>query len=49
MSRNHHIDVLDPQASPAITVESGAELRVETWDAFDGEVGIPDMPYLLYK
>ena len=37
LGRNHHIYVLEPQAVPAITIESGEELMVETWDAFLGE------------
>ena len=28
--------VLEPQARPAITIDSGEELMVETWDAFEG-------------
>jgi len=36
LGREHHIYILDPQASPAITIESGEELMVETWDAFEG-------------
>lgn len=36
LSRDHHIYYLDPAAPPAITIESGDELMVETWDAFEG-------------
>jgi amidase len=36
LSREQHIYFLDPQAPPAITIESGEELLVETWDAFEG-------------
>src|SRR5439155_14126453 len=36
LSRDHHIYVLDPAATPAITIDSGEELIVETWDAFEG-------------
>ena len=36
LSRDHHIYVLDPTTAPAITIESGEELIVETWDAFEG-------------
>ena len=36
LSRDHHIYVLDPEAEPAITIDSGEELMVETWDAFEG-------------
>ena len=37
LSRDHHVFMLEPQNPPAITVESGEELLVETWDAFLGE------------
>ena len=36
LGREHHIYVLDAKASPAITIDSGEELMVETWDAFEG-------------
>ena len=36
LSREHHIYVLEPEAQPAIIVDSGEELMVETWDAFEG-------------
>lgn len=36
LSREHHIYVLEPEAQPAITIDSGEELMVETWDAFEG-------------
>jgi amidase len=36
LSRDHHIYFLDPEAPPAITIDSGDELMVETWDAFEG-------------
>lgn len=36
LSRDHHVYFLDPEAAPAITIESGDELEVETWDAFEG-------------
>ena len=36
LSRDHHIYYLDPEAPPAIEIESGEELMVETWDAFEG-------------
>jgi amidase len=36
LSRDQHIYFLDPAAPPAITIESGDELLVETWDAFEG-------------
>lgn len=36
LGREHHIYVLDPANEPAMNVESGEELMVETWDAFEG-------------
>lgn len=36
LSRDQHIYVLDPAHSPAIVIDSGEELMVETWDAFEG-------------
>jgi amidase len=36
LSRDHHIYFLDPDVPPAITIDSGDELLVETWDAFEG-------------
>ena len=36
LSRDNHVFALDPRAQPAITVSSGEELVVETWDAFLG-------------
>ena len=36
LGREHHVYFLDPEAAPAITIESGDELEVETWDAFEG-------------
>ncbi len=36
LSRDRHIYVLDPAGAPAITIVSGEELMVETWDAFEG-------------
>ena len=37
ISRDNHIYMLEPEASPAIVIDSGDELMVETWDAFEGE------------
>ena len=37
LSRDKHVFVLDPHAAPAVTIDSGEELMVETWDAFEGE------------
>ena len=42
IGREHHIYVLDPGNDPAITVDSGEEVMVETWDAFEG-VRDPDV------
>ena len=42
IGRENHIYVLDPGNDPAITVDSGEELMVETWDAFEG-VRDPDV------
>jgi amidase len=36
LSRDHHVYYLDPAAPPAITIDSGDEIVVETWDAFEG-------------
>ena len=36
LTRDHKIYVLDPSNPPAITIDSGEELIVETWDAFEG-------------
>ena len=36
LSRENRIYFLDPQGEPAITIDSGEELMVETWDAFEG-------------
>ena len=32
LSREHHIYALEPGSDPAITIDSGEELMVETWD-----------------
>ena len=37
LGRENHIYVLDAEVPPAITMDSGEELMVETWDAFEGE------------
>ena len=37
LDREQHVYVLDPQNAPAISIDSGEELMVETWDAFQGE------------
>ena len=36
LARENLIYFLEPDASPAITIDSGDELMVETWDAFEG-------------
>lgn len=36
LTRDHKIYFLDPENSSAITIDSGEELLVETWDAFEG-------------
>ena len=36
LTKDKHVYVLDPKATPAITIASGEELIVETWDAFEG-------------
>ena len=36
LSRDQRIYFLDPAAAPAISIDSGEELMVETWDAFEG-------------
>ena len=48
LSRDHHIYVLEPEAEPAITIDSGEELMVETWDAFEGvrDPAVIDARYL---
>lgn len=36
LGRDSFTTVLDPKLPPAITVRSGEELVVETWDAYRG-------------
>src|SRR5712692_8047074 len=36
LSRDRFTTVLDPRLPPAITIRSGEELIVETWDAYKG-------------
>ena len=36
LSRDLRIYVLDPSNEPAVTIDSGDDLMVETWDAFEG-------------
>ena len=40
LSRDNHIYVLDPAGGPAITIGSGEELMVETWDAFEVDLRV---------
>jgi amidase len=47
LSRNHYTTVLDPTLPPAITVASGEELVVETWDAYRGVWGAHEQPTVL--
>ena len=37
LTKDNHIYILEPRAKPAITIASGEELIVETWDAFQGQ------------
>ena len=36
LTKDKYVRELDPKATPAITIVSGEELIVETWDAFEG-------------
>ena len=36
ISREHRIYILHPENEPAVTIDSGDDLMVETWDAFEG-------------
>jgi amidase len=44
LSRDKYTTVLDPQLSPAITMASGDECVVETWDAYHGVWGADEEP-----
>ena len=49
LSKEHYTTVLDPRLEPTLTIGSGEELVVQTWDAFMGaweapEVGHPVGP-----
>ena len=37
LTKDNYIYTLDPKGKPAITIASGEELIVETWDAFQGQ------------
>src|SRR4029450_9792181 len=44
LSRDKYTTVLDPALPPAITIASGEELVVETWDAYKGVWGADQEP-----
>ncbi len=44
LSRDQYTTVLDPALPPAITIASGEELVVETWDAYKGVWGADKEP-----
>lgn len=44
LSRDKYTTVLDPTLPPAITIASGEELLVETWDAYKGVWGADQEP-----
>jgi amidase len=44
LNRDKFTTVLDPQLAPAITIASGEELIVETWDAYMGVWGAHEQP-----
>src|SRR2546428_668798 len=44
LSRDQYTTVLDPSLPPAITIASGEELVVETWDAYKGVWGADQEP-----
>jgi amidase len=44
LSRDQYTTVLDPTLPPAITIASGEELVVETWDAYKGVWGADKEP-----
>lgn len=47
LSRDRFTTVLDPNLSPAITITSGEELVVETWDAYQGVWGADEQPSVM--
>jgi amidase len=47
LSRDKYTTVLDPKLSPAITIASGEELLVETWDAYMGVWGSEEQPTVM--
>jgi amidase len=44
LSRDQYTTMLDPQLPAAITIASGEELLVETWDAYKGVWGADELP-----
>jgi len=44
LSRDKYTTVLDPALPPAMTITSGEELAVETWDAYKGVWGADQEP-----
>jgi amidase len=47
LSRDKFTTVLDPKLSPALTIISGEELVVETWDAYMGVWGAHEQPSVM--
>jgi amidase len=47
LSRDRFTTVLDPKLPPAITIPSGEELVVETWDAYMGVWGAHEQPTVM--
>jgi amidase len=47
LSRDKYTTVLDPKLSPAISIASGEELLVETWDAYMGVWGADEQPTVM--
>ena len=47
LSRDKFTTVLDPKLSPAITIASGEEFIVETWDAYMGVWGVHEQPTVM--
>jgi amidase len=47
LSRDKFTTVLDPKLPPAITIASGEEFIVETWDAYMGVWGVNEQPSVM--
>ncbi|HZC03404.1 MAG TPA: acetamidase, partial [Gammaproteobacteria bacterium] len=47
LSRDKYTTVQDPTLAPAITIASGEELLVETWDAYMGVWGANEQPSVM--